>query len=425
MDSREGTAVNRKSMVPIVVFTLLALGLPARAAKDLVLTLQPPASTNFGKYSGEARIILGAVVDDGFTEGPHFLGMGPQAAYSVFLNQTREESVRAAVSHLLEEAGLVPDTPAEATHTMDVTIRRLRFFIHQTFGRFRLRSEVFLEFTFRQEDAVAGRVLACGNSQNHAQFASKKKVQATYQYGFDDALYKLVESETFSRILGDGWSSGSGSAEGGEYKIMRITRNRFYGPSDLIRTEIENARSAIEPDARRVLILQDFELKDEKYKTRKDADLELARRYLPELLREHLVFFPGAFDVVERRAEWEHAEGLVVTGDLLRFKIGSYMKRALIGFGAGKDKLEAMVQFRDGATGEELYRLDFKSSAWGAGWQMKRGQIRDMADQLARDLAFFLVEVGTTGYSYPEDLEVRFDDIPYPGGDDEVSDPES
>lgn len=417
--------MNRRSKVFIVVFAWLALGLPAQAAKDFVLTLQSPTSENFGKYSGGTRIALGAVVDDGFAENPDFLGMGPQAIYSVLLSQTREDSVRTAVSQLLEETGLLAGTPAEATYTLDVTIRRLRFFVHQTIGRFRLRTEAFLEFTFRQGDAVVGRVLACGNSQNQAQFASKKKVQATYQYGFDDALYKLVQSETFTRILGDGWSPGSGSAEGGEYNVMRITRNRFYGPSDLIRTEIENARGAIEPDARRVLILQDFELKDEKYKTRKDADPDLAERYLPELLREHFAFFPGAFESIERRGEWEKAEGLVVTGDLLRFKIGSYMKRALVGFGAGKDKLEAVVRVKDGVTGDELYKLHFKSSAWGEGWQFKRGQIRDMADQLARDLAFFLVEIGTTKYSYPEELEVRFDDIPYPSDDEEMTDPGS
>jgi hypothetical protein len=409
--------MHHKSVLPIVVLVLLTLGLPAQARKDLNLTLQPPTAADFGKYSGEARIALGEVVDDGFAESPHFLGMGPQAVYSVLLVQTREESVRTAVSHLLKETGLFAAKPADATYTMDVTIRRLRFFIHQTAFRFRLRTAAFIEFTFRQGDSVVGRVLACGNSQNQAQVATKKKVETTYQYGFDDALHKLVGSETFTRIVGDGWQPGTGSAEGGEYKIMRITRDRFYGPSDLIRSEIEKAKHTIKPGAAPVLILQDFKLKDEKYQAREDADLELAERYLPELLREHFAFYPGAFEAVERREEWKGGEGLVVTGDLLRFKIGSFMKKVLIGLGSGKDKLEAVVYFKDGATGDELYKLDFKSSGWGAGWQIKRGQVRDMADQLARDLAFFLVETLVEGYSYPENLEVRFDDIPYPSGE--------
>jgi hypothetical protein len=37
-----------------------------------------------------------------------------------------------------------------------------------------------------------------------------------------------------------------------------------------------------------------------------------------------------------------------------------------------------------------------------------------MADQLARDMAYFLVEILVGEYSYPEDLEVCFDDTPYP-----------
>lgn len=409
-----------------VVATLaaLALGLPVHAAADVELALEPLTPTDYGTYSGERRIALGEVVDDGFAESPRFLGMGPQAMYSVLLTQQRDESVRAAVSQLLDGTGLLAATPDDAAYTMDVSIRRLRFFIHQTAGRFRLRTEAFLEFTFRQGDSVVGRVLACGNSQNQAQFASKKKVQATYQYGVEDALYKLVRSETFARIVGEGWAPGGGSAEGGEYKIARITRNRFYGPSDLIRGEIETAKHKLE-GARPVLILQDFQLLDDQYETRKDADPALAKRYLPELVREHLVFFPGAFEVVERREEWAERDGLVVTGELIRFKIGSFMKRALVGFGAGKDKLEAVVYLKDGASGEILHRLDFKSSSWGDMWQLKRGQIRDMADQLARDLAFFLVEIGTEDYAYPEGLEVLFDGIPYPGGDQEETEPAS
>lgn len=397
-----------------VVAMLMTLGAPAQAQKDLELTLDLPVAADFGTYTGETRIALGEVVDDAFSEGPSFLGVGPQATYGVLLAETREETVTTAVSHLLRETGLLAASPADATYTLDVAIIRLRFFIHQTFGRFRLRTEAFIEFTFKQGDAVVGRVLACGNSQNQAQFASKKKVQATFQYGFDDALYKLVSSETFTRLVGQGWQPGRGSAVGGEYNIDRIKRDRFYGPSDLIRGEIRKAKRTVKPGAAR-LVLQTFELKDEKYKTTKDADPEFASRYLPDLLREHLkAFFPGAFEMIERRDEWNEAEGIVITGDLLRFKIGSFMKRALIGFGAGKDKLETVVVLKDGGSGDDLFKMHFISSNWGAGWQTKRGQIRDMADQLARDLAYFLVETLVESYSYPEDLEVRFDDLPYP-----------
>ena len=397
------------------IAVLLALGGPARAAKDLELSLKLPSAAQLGKYSGETRIALGDVVDDGFSEGPRFLGVGPQATYGILLVRTREESVTEAVSGLLEKTGLLAASPAEGTYTLDVRIVRLRSFIHQTFGRFRLRAEAFIEFTFKQGDSVAGRVLACGNSQNQAQFASKKKVEATYQFGFDDALYKLIRSETFVRLIGEGWQAGSGSAVGGEYKIGRVSRDRFYGPSDLIRGEVMKAQT-LSTSGSAHLVLQDFELKDDKFKPSEVADIDFAGKYLPELVREHLeAFWPGAFETLERRREWAEREGAVVlTGDLLRFKIGSYMKRAMIGFGAGKDKLNAFVVLKDGASGEDLFKMNFASSNWGAGWQTKRGQIRDMADQLARDLAYFLVKTMVQDYAYPGDLEVRFDEIPYP-----------
>jgi hypothetical protein len=403
------------SLVLVLVLMITVLGTPAHAAKDLILSIEPLSAAKLGEYSGDVRIALGEVVDDGFAESPEFLGVGPQAAYSILLEETRAESVKSAISHLLEETKLAADSTAEATYILDVKIVRLRSFIHQTFGRFRLRSEVFIEFTFKQGDTVAGRVLACGNSQNKAQFASKKKVEATYQFGFDDALYKLVGSETFKRLVGEGWQPGSGSAVGGEYNIERIKRDRFYGPSDLIRAEIAKAKRTMETGTSH-LSLQDFVLKDPKFKPKEAVDVDFACGYLPELVREHLnSFFPGAFETIERRKEWQEGEAAaVLTGDLFRFKIGSFMKRAMIGFGAGKDKLESMVVIKDGASGDELFKLNFKASNWGAGWQTKRGQIRDMADQLARDLAFFLVETMVENYTYPEDLEVRFDGIPYP-----------
>jgi len=395
--------------------TLLVLATPAQAASDLELELRDLSAAQLGRNEGATRIALGEVVDDGFSESPNFLGMGPQATYAVLTAQTRQESVERAISHLLQETSLLAASPSEATYVLDVRIVRLRFFIHQTFGRFRLRSEVFIEFSFRKGDEVVGRVLACGNSQNQAQVASKKKVEATYQFGFDDALYKLLRSDTFLRLVGDGWKAGSGSAVGGEYNIDRISRDRFYGPSDLIRTEIGKARKVLKPGVSHI-VLQDFDLKDDKYESGKDADPDFARTYLPELVREHLhAFFPGAFDVVEKRKEWEDKEGAaVLTGDLLRFKVGSYLKRALIGFGAGKDKLEATVVIKNGADGKDLFKMSFADSNWGAGWQIKRGQIRDMADQLARDLAYFLVKSLVGDYSYPADLEVCFDGAPYP-----------
>lgn len=293
-----------------------------------------------------------------------------------------------------------------------IVIRRNRFFINETALKFRLRSEVFLEFTFRRGDAVVGRVLACGNSQRKAQIATKTKVEATYQVGLNDALSKLVESDTFRRLVGEGWTGAI--ARWGNPEITHVDRDKFYGPSDTVVAQIRRARGALEAVDASTLVLRDFDLQDETYKGKKDADPELASSYLPELIRVHLeAFFPGAFATIVRSGEPQQGKGLVVAGNLLRFKIGSYMKRALIGFGAGKDKLEAEIFFQDGS-GKTLFKIDLISTNWGAGFQIKKGQIRDIADQGARDVAYLLVQALVPEYSYPADLEVAFDDVPYP-----------
>lgn len=197
--------------------------------------------------------------------------------------------------------------------------------------------------------------------------------------------------------------------------MERIDRDKFYGPTDLARLQVSNAREALMGVDATTLILQDFAMKDEKFVAKEDSDPEFAAAYLPELVRVHLeAFYPGAFPRIGRRAEWQDGEGLVLTGDLLRFKIGSFAKRAWIGFGAGKDLLEAAVVLREGAGGEELFRLMVVSSNWGAGFQVKKGQIRDMAEQAARDIAFLLVQAAVPDYAYPDGLEVAFDGEPYP-----------
>ena len=100
-------------------------------------------------------------------------------------------------------------------------------------------------------------------------------------------------------------------------------------------------------------------------------------------------------------------------GRLDDFRVGNFYARQWIGFGAGKDKLQGKVNFKD-ANGNTLATVDVLSSNWGAGWQTKQGSVRDMADQFARDLAYFIVRTRVPDYRPPADLEVLFDDTPYP-----------
>ena len=403
-----------RSKVTASILSLLAgIFLPVSicsAREPLEISLTLPGSASLGTHSGKARIMLGQVSDEGFAENTSYLGMGPQSIYTIQLTDSREETVKKAILHLLKETGLLAASPQEATATLDVRIVRNHFTTHQTAARFRLRSEVFLDFSFKRGNAAAERVLACGNAETHAQIATKEKIKAVYQAGINDALFKLVNSKTFARLVGEGWKPGSRSDESSKYEITRIDKASFYGPTDSIQEEVKKASTALESKRARHVILQDFVLKDTDYSEKEDADPKFASRLIPELVRENLnAFYPGAFETIDRGSQGGIAESVEVSGDLLKFKVGSFYKRALIGFGAGKDKLEITVVFNESGTTKELYTLHILSSGWGAAWQMKRGQVRDMADQAGRDIAYFLVTTLVPGYSPPTDLEVCFD----------------
>lgn len=384
--------------------------------EDMLISLDFPNADRLGTYAGNVTIALGEVKDEGFAEDPSYLGMGPQATYTISIKDGRIGSVRRGVTHVLKEIGMLTESSQEASYNLDVNIFRDHFTTHQTAGRFRLRTEVFLEFVFRQGNTIKGRVHACGNSETHAQVASKKKIEETYQIGFNDALYKLLNSKTFLGIAGEGWKPAAPQEKTGEYKTTRIQKDKFYGPTDEIQIEVTKAASVTGSLKPSRIIIQDFALAETEKMDKDVSDPEFARIFLPELIREHLnAYYPGAFRSIERRAEWEEKEGIVVTGELLRFKLGSFMKRVMIGFGAGKDKLEAGITFKDGSTGNVLHSYRSLSSNWGAGWQVKQGQLRDMCDQLAWDIAFFLVKSFVPDYTPPEDLEFLFDDTLYAG----------
>ncbi len=352
----------------IASFVFSVFSLVGAAPKDLLIPLDLPHAEKLGTYTGTVTIALGEVTDEGFAEDPSFLGMGPQAVYTISLEDGRIGSVRKGVTHVLKEIGMLAESPQDASYVLDVNIFRDHFTTHQTAGRFRLRTEVFLEFIFRKEDAVKGRVFACGNSETHAQVASKKKIEETYQVGFNDALYKFLNSKTLSGIAGEGWKPVEPQEETGEYKTTRIQKDKFYGPTDEIQVEVTKAASmtgSLKPSR---IIIQDFALAETEKMDKDVSNPEFARIFLPELIREHLnAYYPGAFSSVERLAELEKKEGIIVSGELFRFKLGSFMKRAMIGFGAGKDKLEATITFKDGSTGNVLHSYRSLSSNWGAG----------------------------------------------------------
>jgi len=400
----------------VLVAVVLALGsrLSAGEPDRYVLTPSLPAAQALGTYSGSVRVTLGEVTDAVWAHDAKRLGVGPNGIYNIELPMTRQESVRSLFADLLEKTGLGRAAGPDAL-VVDVTLRRDRFFIDETAGRWRIRTEVFLECTFRRGGEVVGRVLACGNAQTHAQVATKKKAQAVYTAGLQDAIFKLLRSRTFLGLVGEAWKAGTGEPPDSRYEITPIAREKFYGPSDFARLQLQELRSALAGRAGTALVLEDLAMKDEKFAKKEPQHVEFASASIPELVREHLdAFYPGAFASVTRRKGSGTGENLAVGGDLLRYKEGDYALRALVGFGAGKDKLEADILFKDGRDGKVLFTFHLLESNWGGIWQVLRGQLIDMTDQTGRDLAYLLVGALVPDYAPPKDLEVCFDGVPYP-----------
>ena len=405
---------------PIVVVYLVLGNSPTPAARpDMHISLKVPKTAAFGDYQGSTRIRLGEVRDEGFAEPPTYLGMGPESAFSVHVKDGRTVSVETAATKLLGRLGILAEDESAGTYDLDIIIRRNHFNTLRVSGKYRLRGEVFLEFIFREAGTVTGKILACGNAEAVVSVARDTQIIDTYRAAFNDSFFKFFTSETTARHLGSGWKTGKTPEKKDSIEITRIDRGFVYGPTAFITKELDNADTPAEMNPHpRLLVLADFSIEENQYNYTEisdEEDEEFARTYVPDLVREHLnAYYPGAFPVIERRQDPDIPEELVVTGTLHRFKIGDYRKRSFPGFGAGKDLLDTSIQITNGSDDWEDFGFRSESANWGGGWQAKRGQIRDMADQLARDIAYLLVRAYLPGYRYPDDLEVSFDGKPYP-----------
>lgn len=406
---------------------------------EVPLELPDPAA--LGAYQGDVRFVLGDVRDDVFAESPEFLGTFEtsfKGLHVVVGEMSREEAVTTAVTHILGGVGLLASSPGNASHTLDIHIRRDRLWYLYSHPR-RLRSEVFLEFVVTAENSGPHRVLACGNAEAMVN-SPKDHAARVYQSAFRDAFEKFLDSEVFSLIVGTGWTPGSSGAAPSQ--IDRIDREVFYGPSDYVVDEVlPLATSALPRGPIPRLILQDFDLVSAKLSKKKaKVSPELTRRCIPELVREHLeTFYPGAIPEIERRSSWEDREGLVMTGEIIRYDSRGEKHRLMVD-----------IHFRDGSTGEELFsirvhwvrtnmravglldvavkaikysadekkmmatRIEGPNTASWTG-HFASGWLRDMVDYLAQNIAYLVAASLYPDYSYPDEIEVRFDAAPYPG----------
>lgn len=412
----------------------------------LWVPIERPEAQTLGNYGGTTRIALGQVTDETFSESPGFLG-NTVNLIPVAHAEPRIDEFKAAVDHLLAQTGLQAEAAAEADYLLDVVVRRDHVSYREPpKGKARLRSEVFLEFRFRADGDTVGTVLACGNAEAvsgrsgslSAVKGYKKRTITTYQTAFDDALYKLVSSNTFLALVGEGWRPGVRPPADPEFPTARIDPGLLYGPTEEAFSDLPKLREVLADRGFERLILQDFEISDSKYLEKKYADPETIVRAIPELIREHLqAFHRDAPIVVERRSNWSDGDGLVVSGELLR-----------VDSGGKKHQLQADVFLTDAATREQLYtvRVYWMRTMGTAGMGLipaaikvgreqnklgtsaandatresswtgyREAAIQQLEDDLAGNLAFLLVESLVPDAPPPDRLEVQFDGLDYPG----------
>lgn len=87
----------------------------------------------------------------------------------------------------------------------------------------------------------------------------------------------------------------------------------------------------------------------------------------------------------ERQSESLPGPAVRLIGTITEFKAGSRAKRYLIGFGAGKTKIKAHIQFVDHATGEVVLRQDVDGKVWiGTFGGESIGATRGLAKEVAK-----------------------------------------
>ncbi len=401
----------------------------AMALVTETVTWSPGNVAAYGRNQGTSRLTLGQVVDADGTEGSDWLGevehhgKRHDILYRLTAPVPRESLVRSAVGALLERTGLLAAPGPAVIATVNVTVRSNRIV---TLER-ALAAEVFLDFTFEREGTTIGRVLAFGNAKSKKKMR-RKRTQAlfapVYQAAMDDALWKLVTSKTFRGLVGDGWHAGEPPPA--SVPVERFDKARYYGPSRAARETLAPLRAALGEALPAQLVIEDFAFGFGMFPLGSSA--ERAGRVMPDRLRSHLdALYPGAFERIVRTGsgQSEQESGLVVAGRVLRYDADG-----------DEQSLEVEINLRDGRAGTTRFSIHVDSRApkgadtgdtgslptaarWLGHVPVKRDgpwgpYVRDIEEMVVRDLGYLLAMGRPGGYTRPVDIEVRFDDTPYP-----------
>ena len=382
---------------------LCLLALTASAREDLYIQSTFKGLTYHGKYASGVPVAIGKVVDRRSVADRRFLGKGPNGIYEVFSQEPPEAYIKAALQEALGSLGLAATGGAQPALTVNAEIWRTHLWVRMG-ARARMRGEMHVRFELERAGKSLGTVSAIGNAEIKGQIVTKARWNALFEATLYDLMEKFASSETLKKALPQETVASFAKAatpKPEKYNAAEIEAI-FYGPTDLV-----GKLPKVDLTGYDVVEIRDFKLTDTNFK----GDVNTTQKMVPGAVMDRIggrypTLFRGATFGDVKVGDPSKGKKLIIEGELPQVAAGSFMRRSLIGFGAGKVQLVMNVKLIDGDSGKELAALDMKSLNWGAGWQSDEGELEDMVDRMAADLAYYLVNQHNPKYKTDEE-EIR------------------
>lgn len=392
-----------------VLFFLLFLSstsLVAGMRDDLVIQPNFRGLTYYGAFEKTVPVAVGEVADRRSVSDRKFLGKGPNGVYEIYSQDPPETYLRAALQESLKSLGLAAPEGVKPEITVDAEVWRSHVWVRMG-ARARLRCEINVRFLVSRVGKPASAVSVIGNSEIKGQVVTKERWKALFDQALYDTMEKFAASQTLAKALPAeviaSFKKSATPAPEARYKAAEIETAKFYGPTELV-----SKLPKVDLSGYDILEIREFKLTDKDFK----GDVAATQRMMPGAVMDRIggryptLFRAVSFGDVKLGTPPAKGSRLVIEGDLPQVAAGSFMKRAIIGFGAGRVSLDMNLRLIDGESGKELAKLDMKSRNWGAAWQSDEGELEDMVDRMASDLAYYLVAQHNPSYK-TEDEEVR------------------
>ncbi len=381
----------------VLCVLVLAPALFAGLRDDLYIPSTFNGLTHYGAFEKHVPVAVGKVIDRRSVSDKRALGSGPNGAYGLFSQDPPDAYIRAALEQSLKSLGLEPNEGETPELTVDAEIWRAHAWV-RVGARARLRCEINVRFLVN-----GNTVSVIGNSEIKGQVVTKARWVSLFNDALSDTMEKFAASQTFTKALPSEVTASfkkSTAPAPSRYNAGDIETAKFYGPTDLVKQ-----LPKVDLTSYDVLEIREFTLADKNFK----GDVATAQRMVPGSVMDRLGGrYPGLFRAVSfgeaKLGEAPSgAKRLVIEGDLPQVAAGSFMKRAIIGFGAGRVSFAMNVRLVDGESGKPLTTLEMKSLNWGAAWQSDEGELEDMVDRMAADLAYYLVNQHNPSYKSGEE----------------------